>query len=114
MNSTRYYSDRQEKQIVKKIGGKQTSNSGATAFSKGDIKTKDFLIEAKTVTKSKDSFSIKKSWLLKNKEEAFAMNRDYNALAFNFGPDEANYYIIDEKLFKKLVEYIESQYSMEG
>lgn len=107
MKSTRFYSDRQEKQIVKKIGGKQTSNSGATSFSKGDIRTKQFLIEAKTVTKSKDSFSIKKFWLLKNKEEAFAMNKPYNALAFNFGPDEENYYIIDEKLFKELVKYKE-------
>ena len=66
------------------------------------------MIEAKTVTKEKDSFSIKKAWLLKNKEEAFAMNRQYSALAFNFGPDEENYYIIDEKLFKELVEYKES------
>lgn len=107
MKSTRFYSDRQEKQIVKKIGGKQTSNSGATSFSKGDIRTKQFLIEAKTVTKSKDSFSIKKSWLMKNKEEAFAMNKPYNALAFNFGPNEENYYIINEKLFKELVKYKE-------
>lgn len=107
MKPTRFYSDRQEKQIVKKIGGKQTSNSGATSFSKGDIRTKQFLIEAKTVTKSKDSFSIKKAWLVKNKEEAFAMNKPYNALAFNFGPNEENYYIINEKLFKELVKYKE-------
>ena len=107
MKPTRFYSDKQEKQIVKKIGGKQTSNSGATSFSKGDIRTKQFLIEAKTVTKSKDSFSIKKAWLMKNKEEAFAMNKPYNALAFNFGPNEENYYIINEKLFKELVKYKE-------
>ena len=107
MKSTRYYSNRQEKQIAKTVGGKQTPNSGATAFSKGDIKTKSFLIEAKTTTKHKDSFSIKLSWLLKNKEEAFAMNRPYCALGFNFGPDEENYYVIDEKLFKSLVKYME-------
>lgn len=107
IGNNRYYSNRQEKKIAKELGGKQTSNSGATSFSKGDIRTKQFLIEAKTVTKSKDSFSIKKSWLLKNKEEAFAMNKQYNALAFNFGPDEENYYIIDEKLFKELVKYKE-------
>ena len=109
MKSTRYYSDRQEKQIVKKIGGKQSCNSGATPFQKGDIKTKDLLIEAKTLTKVKDSFSIKKAWLIKNKEEAFAMNRRFCALAFNFGPDEPNYFIIDEKLFEELVKYIEEQ-----
>lgn len=31
-NSTRYYSNRQEKQVAKSIGGKQTPNSGATKF----------------------------------------------------------------------------------
>lgn len=107
MKSNRYYSDKQEKQIAKAIGGKQVSNSGATAFSKGDIKNPQWLIEAKTTTKHKDSFAIKLAWLLKNKEEAFAMHRPYNALAFNFGPDEENYYIIDEKLFKILLNYLE-------
>lgn len=107
MKSTRYYSDRQEKQIVKELGGKQVSNSGATSFHKGDINMSKFLIEAKTVTKHKDSFSVKLAWLLKNKEEAFAMNRPYNALAFNFGPDEDNYYIIDEKLFKILLSHLQ-------
>ena len=109
MKPTRYYSNKQEKQVVKAIGGRQVSNSGATSFAKGDIKTKTFLIEAKTVTKVKDSFSIKKIWLTKNKEEAFAMNRPYSALAFNFGPEEPNYYIIDEKLFKELVRMMEEQ-----
>ena len=109
MNSTRFYSDRQEKQIVKNIGGKQVAGSGSSPFYKGDVRTTKFLIEAKTVTKVKDSFSIKKKWLLKNKEEAFAMNKPYFALAFNFGPDEENYYIINEKLFKELVKYKEQE-----
>lgn len=30
---TRYYSNKQEKHIAKSVKGKQTSNSGATAFS---------------------------------------------------------------------------------
>lgn len=105
MKPTRYYSNKQEKQIAKKIGGKQVVGSGSSSFQKGDVKTSHWLIEAKTVTKSKDSFSIKKAWLVKNKEEAFAMNKPYNALAFNFGPNEENYYIINEKLFKELVKY---------
>lgn len=37
--STRWYSARQEKQIAKTVGGKLQTNSGATLFSKGDIKT---------------------------------------------------------------------------
>jgi len=102
---TRFYSDRQEKHIAKVTKGKQTANSGATAFSKGDVRTDQFLIEAKTCMSEKQSFSIKKEWLLKNEEERFAMGKDYSALAFNFGDDE-NYYIISEKLFIRLLEFL--------
>ena len=108
-NSTRYFSNKQEKTIAKALDGKRVSNSGAPDFLGGDVKTNQFLIEAKTVTKPKSSFSIKKDWILKNKEEAFAMHKPYCALAFNFGPDEENYYIIDEKLFKELVKYKEEE-----
>ena len=82
---TRFYSSRQEKAVAKAVKGKQVSNSGATAFSKGDVRTNQWLIECKTNTTAKKSFSIKKEWIDKNKEEAFAMNKDYNALAFDFG-----------------------------
>lgn len=108
MRPTRFYSNRQEKHIAKVTGGKQTANSGATAFSKGDVRTDDFLIEAKTVTKEQSSFSIKKEWLEKNEEERFAMGKDYSALAFNFG-DDVNYYVISEKLFVKLINYIKEE-----
>ena len=106
-NSTRYYSNRQEKQVAKALNGRQTSNSGATDFVKGDILTNDFLIECKTTMTPKKSFSIKKEWLDKNRQEMFAMNKSYNALAFNFEPDGKNYYVIDEKLFKYLKEKLE-------
>ena len=102
MRPTRFYSNKQEKHIAKVTNGKQTANSGATPFSKGDVRTDMFLIEAKTCTTEKQSFSIRKEWLEKNEEEKFAMGKDYSALAFNFGDDE-NYYIISEKLFIKLL-----------
>ena len=105
---TRFYSDRQEKHIAKVTKGKQTANSGATAFSKGDVRIDQFLIEAKTCMSEKQSFSIKKEWLLKNEEERFAMGKDYSALAFNFGDDE-NYYIISEKLFIKLLNFLKEE-----
>lgn len=108
MRPTRFYSDRQEKHIAKVTKGKQTANSGATAFSKGDVRTDQFLIEAKTCVSEKQSFSIKKEWLLKNEEEKFAMGKDYSALAFNFG-DDVNYYIISEKLFIKLINLLKEE-----
>lgn len=105
---TRFYSNRQEKAVAKAVGGKQVSNSGATAFSKGDVRTADWLIECKTCTTERKSFSIKKDWLDKNREEAFAMNKDYNALAFDFG-DGKNYYIVDEKTFVLMKEALDNE-----
>lgn len=101
---TRYYSRKQETQIAKEVSGRTTANSGATTFQKGDVVTADFLIEAKTKTEPCKSFSIKKEWLEKNEEEAFAMGKTHSALAFNFGEGEPNYYIISEKEFKEYLE----------
>ena len=103
----RYFSKKQEKEVAKQLGGKTVSNSGATRFDKGDAQTKDFLLECKTATKQQKSFTIKKEWLLKKKEEAFAMGKDYNALVFDFG-DSKRYYIIDEKTFKIVQELLEN------
>ena len=106
---TRFYSSKQEKAVAKAVGGKKVANSGATAFNKGDVTTDSILIECKTCMENKKSFSIKKEWLDKNKEEAFEMGKSYSALAFNFGPDSENYYVINEKLFKILKEALENE-----
>ena len=106
MRPTRYYSKQQEKKVAKKLGGKRQVNSGATAFQKGDVITDQFLVECKTKTKDSKSFTIKEDWLLKNEEEAFAMNRD-SALCFDFGPSaNKRYYIISERLFDLLQQYM--------
>ena len=101
---TRYYSNKQEKAIAKKFEGKQTLNSGATPWQKGDVILDKFLLEAKTKTNSSKSMTIQKEWLEKNIKEALFVGKPYSALVFNFGPDEKNYYIIDEYLFEFLVE----------
>lgn len=106
---TRFYSNKQEKSVAKALDGKKTANSGATRFVKGDINTELFLIECKTCISDKQSFSIKKEWIRKNKEEAFAMNKPYSAIAFNFGPNSENYYVIDERLFKTLNDYLKGE-----
>lgn len=93
--------------MAKAVGGKKVSNSGATAFNKGDVVTDNWLIECKTCISPKKSFTIKKEWLSKNKEEAFACRKEYNALAFNFGDNE-NYYIVDEKTFKMCLELLKN------
>lgn len=102
MRPTRFYSKKQENAVAKALDGKRVVNSGATSFNKGDVSLDDFLIECKTTTCThKASFSIKEEWLIKNKEEAFAMGKHHNALAFQFGEGQPNYYIVDEKQFKE-------------
>ena len=105
---TRFYSSKQEKQVAKAIGGKQTANSGATTFSKGDVRTDDFLIECKTCVKPQKSFTVQKEWFDKNKEEAFAMGKPYSAAVFDFGDGE-QHYIINERLFKTLLKHLEDE-----
>lgn len=108
MRPTRFYSNRQEQQVAKAIGGKQTSNSGATSFIKGDVNTNSFLLECKTCVKPQKTFTVHKEWFDKNKVEAFAMGKDYSAVVFDFGDGE-QHYVIDEKLFKKLLKILEDE-----
>ena len=106
---TRSFSKRQEDAIAKKFGGERVKNSGATMFQKGDVKLNKWMIEAKTHTSSKDSMAIKRLWLEKNRQESLFMGKPYSALAFNFGPNEPNYYVIDEDLFAQLVEFLDQE-----
>ena len=108
--NTRFYSKHQEKIVARVNGGKRQPNSGATPFAKGDVVTKDWLIECKTKTKDCSSFTIKEDWLLKNEEEAFAMGKNNSALCFDFGPSaNKRYYVISERLFQTLQNYMERE-----
>ena len=108
--ATRHASSVQEKRVAGKLGGKVSSNSGAGLFNKGDIVVEDasLLVECKTCMESKKSFSIKKDWIDKNKEEAFRLRLDNHVIAFNFDyQDKKDYYIIDDKLMEYLVHCLE-------
>lgn len=104
--STRYFSSQQEDETAHSLKGMRTANSGAGKWTKGDVINKDasLLIECKTVTSDKNSFSIKKEWIEKNKKEARENRLDNNCIAFNFGPNQPNYFVIDLKLMRFLVE----------
>lgn len=102
---TRRASKRQENKVAKMTGGKVQPNSGATDFLKGDLVVNelDLLIECKTVMKEKQSFSIKKEWLLTNERERFAQKKSYSGLVFDFGDNQDQYIVMDLKQFMKLV-----------
>lgn len=111
-NKGKDYSASQENDIARLLGGKVQSNSGGTRFGGGDVQTAQFFIEAKTPTKNQTSFSVKKEWIQKMREQAFEQGKYHSALAFRFSPDGEDYFVINSKLMKELVKYLEgSEYS---
>ena len=106
----------QEKEVAKKLGGKVTPASGGTKFDGGDVVVNDLLLECKTVTKDQTSFSVKKEWLDKVKEQSFEQGCDLSALAFRFGPNQLDYVVIDIDTFNELLSayYKELQRELEG
>jgi hypothetical protein len=106
MRPTRFYSNKQERQVAKVVGGKKTANSGATKFRKGDVIADDWLFECKTHTEERQQFTIKREWIEKNKEEAFQMGKHHSAIVIDFGDGE-NYYLIDEKSFLEYKELLD-------
>ena len=108
---TRVFSKAQEKHVEKVTGGKRTPNSGATDFGgKADVDVGHLIsIECKTKTAPTKSFSIKKEWLDKLKQEMVFDGNKYSALAFNYGPNQECYYVIDENLFLMLCEALQNE-----
>ena len=107
MTATREASSIQEKRVANKLDGYVTPNSGAGYFKKGDIQIPDagLLVECKTCVSPKKSFSIKKEWLDKNKQELFSSGLSNSVIAFNFDyENKQDYYVIDDKLMRFLVD----------
>lgn len=107
--STRFYSNLQEERVAKTMNAKRQPNSGASLFAAGDVYNSNasILFECKTSTSPKESFSIKKEWITKNREEARSKRLLNQCIAFSFGPNEPNYFIIDERLMRFLVDKLE-------
>lgn len=106
--NTRYFSDKQEKHIAKVTGGKVQSNSGGTKFGGGDVHTNKFFIEAKTPTKEQTSFTIKKEWITKMREQAYEQGKEESVLAFRFDLNKDNdLYVLNERQFLEYLRYKE-------
>lgn len=104
MSENKEVSQRQEQHIAAAVCGKVVPGSGCGKFSGGDVLTQCFFIEAKTPTTERSSFAIKKQWIEKCKEQAYQQGKEHWSLAFEFEPNGANYYIIDEMTMCFLVE----------
>lgn len=108
-SATRYFSSKQEQYVAKLLGGKCTSNSGAAHFNALDVIAGDFGFECKTSMKPKESFSIKKEWIEKNERERMDLQIPYSALVFQFEEDGTNYFVLDEKTFRKMKEVFDER-----
>ena len=108
IDSTKYWSSRQEGYIAKLTGGYVQPGSGAGKFKKCDIIIDNkFLIEAKTATTEKQQFTIKKEWLSKLKSEVVMSHKEDGFLAFNFGGENGNnYFILNENQFIEYLQYL--------
>ena len=109
IQATRHYSKMQESQVASKFNGSRNLNSGATPFQPGDVELDSLLLECKTKMTPSDSITIKKEWLEKVNKESLFSGKPYSALVFNFGPNEKNYYIIDEYMFETLLNVLQGE-----
>ena len=111
---TRYFSKKQETSVAKALGGKRQANSGATDWKKSDVIIKNLMsIECKTKTKHSNSITIKKEWVDKLKQESLFNGTRFSTVAFSFGPDEENYYIIYDELFVEFIDFLKEKYNIE-
>lgn len=110
---TRYFSKKQETKVAKTLDGRVQANSGATDFKKGDVVIpKLMLLECKTKTSHSESISVKKEWITKNKQESLFMGLPYQSVCFSFGPDEPNYFIIDEYMMSEFIQYLKEKHNI--
>jgi hypothetical protein len=108
--ATRDYSNKQEKHIAKVTGGRVQSNSGGTKFGGGDVHTDKFFIEAKTPTKEQTSFTIKKDWIIKMREQAYEQGKEESVLAFRFDPNTDNdLYVLSQRQFLEYLRFKEQE-----
>ena len=103
------YSNKQETNVAKALGGRRTAASGATPFSKGDVIVGNCIIECKTKTKEVNSFTVHKSWLEELNEEKIGMGKSLSALAISFDAGNTSYYVIDENAMKLLLEIVNGE-----
>ena len=107
--ATRDFSDVQENAVAKALGGHRTANSGATTFSKGDVIVGNVSIECKTKMSPCGSFSVQKSWIDTLERERVEMRKSASAIAISFDAGNSSFYVINEKMMKRLVELINEE-----
>lgn len=94
-------SQKHEKRLAKAVGGNKIVASGAFWFRKGDVRSKDLLIEHKWT--GKKSFTLKSDVLEKITTEAII---DGRTPVLGISLNDTNYVILDENDFLELREFV--------
>lgn len=105
VTANKKYSEKQEKYIAELLDAKKVPASGATSFHKGDVILADeLLVECKTSTLPRSSFTLDYKVLEKLKEQAFGMGVPPNhyAVTLDFGRGD-HHFLINEKFFIELL-----------
>lgn len=98
----------QEERISKLFYGKRTPRSGGANFVSGDSLSEDWLVECKTTVKPSNSYSVNKAVLDKADHERAEMHKPYFALAFTLGENRDDYFVLDRKTMKAMIEQKEA------
>ncbi len=94
-------SQKHEKRLAKAVGGQRNVASGAFWFRKGDVRSKDLLIEHKWT--GKKSFTLKSQVLEKITTEALL---DSRTPVLGISLNGVNYVILDENDFLTIREFL--------
>jgi hypothetical protein len=95
-----------EKKVASRLNARMTPNSGAKKGAKGDMSTRDWLIEAKAT--EKDSMSVQLDWLAKITGEA-SQDHKTPALTVTFVTGDGKprkrgkWVMIPEHVFEELI-----------
>lgn len=90
-----------EKRLAKAVGGQRNVASGAFWFRKGDVRSKDLLIEHKWT--GKKSFTLKSDVLEKIVTEAII---DGRTPVLGISLNDNNYVVMDENDFLEMREFV--------
>lgn len=100
MKTVKKRSQKQEKSVAKKLGGKVTAASGALWGMKGDVRTDKFLIECKTT--EKDYYTLTAKVWEKIEEEALKDHMRIPLMMIDL-EDNERYVVFRPKDFEKTV-----------
>lgn len=93
----------QEVRIAKMFGARRSPQSGGGAWKLGDVLSTDWLVECKTTTTPKDSYSVRKDILDKADHERAEMHKSYFALAITLGEQYDDYFVLSKKTMQGIL-----------